>query len=431
MTLTRFYIVPLATIAALQLNANLRADDKAVESPKHTFSIDLTQTLGQERPIIGFLGGLRDETPDALVAPLHPSLFRIGHQFRGRIKGGLPTAIARVQSFGAEYKLVMSDLIKSDGADPAKYEADVAKLVAQVGDQADKIIWEPANEPDVSYKPIEKYFELYARAHAAVRKVVPSARLTGPSYAFPSYDKYKAFLDYCRQRKLECNDLCWHYTGWDPEAPRKQHWRLEQLRELIKEYPEQKIGEIHCDEWGAGPEKPTADHPGRLEPGRAVVWFYYLRDVYQIDRACRANWGHADDYLGGIVNDKHEPCPAYYAYRWYGELAGMTRVAVAGNSREAAVLAGIRMENKQVVEAQFVVGSIDKTHPSIRLLLNGVAPGPWKLETQWLANKDLATPLTTAPPHRDDIQLQISDRGYFIDLPAVGENEAYRLRMSR
>ena len=71
-------------------------------------------------------------------------------------------------------------------------------LVAQVGGQSRRIIWEPANEPDVSHKPITGYYEVYAHAFKALREADPQAQICGPSFAFPSYTKYRAFLDYCR-----------------------------------------------------------------------------------------------------------------------------------------------------------------------------------------------------------------------------------------
>ncbi len=239
-----------------------------------TITVDFAKTTVNNRPPVGFLGGLRDDTPDALIEPLHPTLWRIGHQFRGRIAGGLPAAIKRVESFGAVYKIVMSDLIQSQPKDFPVYEADVKKLVKQVGDQAEKVIWEPANEPDTSYKPISKYYELYAHAFKALREASPAAQICGPSFAFPSYDKYKLFLEYCRDNHLECNDLSWHYTGWDPSAPQHQNWHLERMREFVKDYPGQKIQEIHCDEWGAGPDKPTAENPAGFSRGGR--WFGFI-----------------------------------------------------------------------------------------------------------------------------------------------------------
>ena len=254
----------LSTAAAIAWAVQLPV--QAQEMPSQTLVVHFDQSLGPVKPRIGFLGGLRDSLPDELIQPLRPSMWRIGHQFRGRIAGDLTGAVERVEKLGATYKLVMSDLIDSHPKNWAKYEADVHKLVAKVGTHARTIIWEPVNEPDISHKPIEKYYELYAHAFKALRQVEPDAAICGPGFAFPSYEKYLPFLDYCREHHLECNYLAWHYTGWDPHQPEQAGWKLGHLRELIAEYPEQKIREIHCDEWGAGPDK-----PGRLHPGRAVV----------------------------------------------------------------------------------------------------------------------------------------------------------------
>lgn len=81
--------------------------------PPRTFTVDFSRDAGTTLPRTGFLGGLRDGIPDAVVEPLHPALWRIGHQFRGRIAGGLTAAVDRVERLGARYKLVMSDLIRS------------------------------------------------------------------------------------------------------------------------------------------------------------------------------------------------------------------------------------------------------------------------------------------------------------------------------
>jgi hypothetical protein len=392
-----------------------------------TIVIDFAKMLGKSSPRVGFLGGLRDETPDALVDPLHPTLWRIGHQFRRRIAAGLPAAIARVQKFGATYKLVMSDLINSRPKDYAVYEADVRKLVGQTGDAATSVIWEVSNEPDTSYKPIDKYYELYAHAFKALREANPKTQICGPSFAFPSYDKYKAFLDYCKANHLECNDLSWHYTGWDPGAPQKQKWHLERMREFLADYPEQHIREIHCDEWGAGPDKPSAEHPGRLEPGRAVVWFYYLQDVYQVDRACRANWGNADDYLGGIVMTDNQPYPAYHAYRFYGAMSGKTSVTVTGNNSEIAALACRSDENARS-SREVLLGSTAKGKLKVTLELRNLGIDRFKTDVALLANSDLDKPMTEAQvPHTTEFTIDRSPNSVRLTLGKVEQNQAYRL----
>ena len=390
----------------------------AAAEPARTLTIDFGQELGRVEPRIGFLGGLRDGTPAALIQPLHPALWRIGHQFRGRIATGLPGAIARVEGLGATYKLVMSDLIGDKPKDFAVYEAAVKQLVAQVGAQSSRIIWEPVNEPDISHKPLAGYYEVFAHAFKALREADPQAQICGPGFAFPSYAKYRAFLDECRARHLECNYLAWHYTGWDPAAPEKQKWQLGRLREFLADYKDLKIREIHCDEWGAGPDK-----PGRLQPGRAVVWFHYLENVYQVDRACRANWGQADDYLGGLITPAGETYPAYHAYRFYGETKGQTRVSCAGNDATLAALA-----SKTAGRYEVLLGSSAPAPTRVTLDLKGL-PSDAKLQVRVLPATNLDVPLTAEHiPLATDYTTEHQQGGVRITLTRVEANQAYHLQ---
>jgi hypothetical protein len=401
------------------------------ETPR-TFVVDFGKSLGKESPRVGFLGGLRDDTPDELIVPLHPSLWRIGHQFNGRIAGKLPAAVQRVQKLGAKYKLVMSDLIGAapkPGRDWPAYEDDVKSLVKRAGDGAADVIWEPENEPDTGHKDIAAYYELYGHAFKALREADKALAITGPSFAFPTYMKYKAFLDYCKEHQLECNYLCWHYTGWDASSPEQQKWQLGKMPEFIADYPEQKIREIHCDEWGAGPDKPTPENPGRLQPGRAVVWFYYLEDVYKVDRACRANWGKADDYLGGIITPNNEPYPAYHAYRFYGSTIGMERATVEGNDREMAVLAHRTADGK---ESQLLLGSVAKGTRRVTLELHDPPAEPFDLDVRVLPGTHLDTPITESQvPESKEYKAESRDGVLAVTLEKVQENEAYWLRFTK
>ncbi len=402
---------------AVMLLFGMTSGGAAETAAPRTLTVDFNREAGSVQPRIGFLGGLRDQTPDDLLRPLHPSLWRIGHQFRGRIGNGLTGAIDRVESLGACYKLVMSDLIASQPVDFARYEAEVKKLAAQIGPRAGRVIWEPVNEPDCSHKPIEKYYELYAHAFKALREVEPQALLCGPGFAFPSYDKYKAFLDYCRAHKLECNYLAWHYTGWDPAQPEKSKWQLGRMREFITSHADLKIREIHCDEWGAGPDK-----PGRLLPGRAVVWFHYLENVYRVDRACRANWGKADDYLGGIITAQSEPYPVFSAYQWYGSTAGQTRVPVEGCDGSLACLA-----SKRGGRCELIVGWTGKGPAAVTLELKN-APANFAVSLNVIASANLDLPVTPDKiPASNGYRLDKTGDRVRLTLTKVGENEACHL----
>lgn len=394
-----------------------------------TFTVEVGRESGPVNPRTGFLGGLRDSQPDALIEPLHPSLWRIGHQFRGRIKDGLGGAIIRVNRLGARYKLVMSDLITSwpaKGKDWAdfdwnRYESDVKKLVAQTGELATSVIWEPVNEPDCNIKPIQKYYELYGHAFKALREANKDLAICGPGYAFPSYDKYRAFLDHCRDHQLECTYVAWHYTSWDPGHPERAKWQLGRFQEFKAAYPAQRIREIHCDEWGAGPDK-----PGRLHPGRALVWFHCLEDVWQVDRACRANWGDADDYLGGIVTPQGQPYPVYHAYRWYAATKGQTRIAVTGNGLDLACLASKAKDSRTIL-----LGSIRKGTVPVSILMKDDVARPWRVTVRKLGTADPATPITDQDiPVLKEFTIDRQPDGLRITLPQVAENEAYGITLA-
>ena len=391
---------------------------RAAEVLPVVIAIDYAEDLGKVSPRVGFLGGLRDGTPDELLRPLNISLWRIGHQFRGRVAGGLPAAVDRVEGIGATYKIVMSDLIKSQPDDWGVYEADVKKLVAQAGTRAKRMIWEPVNEPDLSHKPIAKYYELYGHAFKALRDVDAELQICGPSFAFPSYEKYQAFLDFCRERKLECNYLAWHHAGWDVQTPEKKGAKLGRLREFIDTYKDLKIREVHCDEWGGGPEKPTKENPGRLNAGLAAVWFYYLESVYKVDRACRANWGKEDDYLGGIVDQDHRPHPVYEVYRIYGQTKGQTRLEAKGCTPTIGALAS----KGTTGGLEILLGSIDKAAQAVTIEVANAPAGPASVEVKVLGGEAKADLVVTAGVERRDGRLRIvlakveADRAYQVTM---------------
>lgn len=413
-------IAALAAVVAAALSGPIRAAEQAPRA----FVVDFSRDLGRTPPRVGFLGGLRDSIPDDVIRPLRPALWRMGHQFRGRIAGGLTAAIDRAEKLGARYKLVMSDLIKCDPANWSKYEDDIQKLAEEVGDRARRIIWEPVNEPDISYPSIQTYYEIYARAFRTLRGIDPQIGVCGPGFAFPSLVKYRAFLDYCRDLRVECNHLAWHHTGWDPDAPERMKWDLDKLPALIKNYPEQKIREIHCDEWGASPDK-----PGRLQPGRAIVWFHYLENIYQVDGACRANWGREDDYLGGLVDASARPHPVYHAYRLYADLrTDLDRVPVDGSDPEMACLAG-----KEAARKEILLGSIAKDVRPVVLVLKGIGASGDRLTARRIPNTSLAGVL--AEPlipvlGEADYQKSAESGAVTITLPRVEPNEVYYIRFA-
>jgi len=398
-----------------------------------TLSVDFDQELGKVVPLSGFLHGrnlyLDQVFPDALVDPLNPTMWRIGFQFRGKTPQ-LLEAIDYIGKHGAKCKLCFGDLVEShppegkdwSGFDWAAYEKEVKALVTAVGDRAESMIWEPQNEPDMLKFPIESDYLLYSHAFKALREANKNLQICGPGFAFPSYEKYRAFLNYCRSNQLECNYLSFHSTGWNPDRPEKEKQNLGRLREFVKDYPEQKIREIDCDEWGG----PT-DEPGRLQPGRAIVWFYYLENVYSVDHACRANYGWEDDPLGGTVTRSGQTYPVYYAHRWYAGAKGQIRVRTSGNTKDLACLA-----SKSINRREVVVGSIRRGTCALTLALKDATLKGYAVSVKRLPGRFLEEPLAAADiPVDNDFRVEKQSDGVTLTLPKVQENEAYQLVFTR
>ena len=157
-----------------------------------------------------------------------------------------------------------------------------------------------------------------------------------------------------------------------------------------------------------------------------MVWFHYLENVYGVDRACRANWGKEDDYLGGIITSSGDPLPVYHAYRYYGSTRDQTRVAISGNDEAIAALA-----SKSADRYEILLGSIAKTPVAVTLTLKGL-PGNTALEVRLIPASNLETPLSASNiPLVKNYSIRRGKDSLRITLGRVEENQAYHLRLGR
>ncbi len=83
----------------------------------------------------------------------------------------------------------------------------VEHLHQRYGSDVDNWLWEPWNEPDIGYwkGTPEEFFRLYDVTAAAIRKVLPNAKIGGPDSTNPSGKKagefLSAFLEHCARGK--------------------------------------------------------------------------------------------------------------------------------------------------------------------------------------------------------------------------------------
>jgi hypothetical protein len=360
----------------------------------------------------------------------------------------LTEAIDRVHSFGAHYKLVMSDLIGTGNKGNQSYEESVRKLVEQVGaERALRIIWEPCNEPDLVIAKqqgvsIERYYDLYERAFKTLRSVDPRLQIAGPGLAHPSYDNYRKFFEFCRRNQLECNYVTWHHAGWKYTGPLDRD--VQRLPELIEQYKDGlKIRENHCDEWGGPPWHEAWNRwPTARDPGSQLVYFYYLEQVYRVDHAGRANWGRKkdqlvagdDNCLGNIVTKDGEPYPSYHVYKMYAQTRGQTRVATEGCDEHLACLASKRT-HAEGESLELIVGAVEHTAP-VELILKGVdlsgaTVEAWKIPAD-AVESDVWKPQRVLPeiPEIPGLVLSRERDSFKMIIPEIQRQEVYRMVLS-
>ncbi len=142
-----------------------------------------------------------------------------------------------------------------------------------------------------------------------------------------------------------------------------------------------------------------------------------------MDRACRANWGREDDYLGGLVDVEGRPFPVYHVYRLYAATTGQTRVATAGNSRTIACLAS-RDEGRWEV----LLGSVSKGSRNVVLELQGLGTQPLQPEVRFIPNTNLGESLAASDiPVLKKYSWEREASSLRITLDDVAENQAYHV----
>ncbi len=142
-----------------------------------------------------------------------------------------------------------------------------------------------------------------------------------------------------------------------------------------------------------------------------------------MDRACRANWGREDDYLGGLVDVEGRPFPVYHVYRMYAGMSGQMRVATEGNNRTLACLAS-RSDGRWEV----LLGSVAQGSRKVVLELQGLGTQPLQPEVQFISNTNLGEPLAASDiPVLKKYSWERQASMLRITLDEVAENQAYHV----
>jgi len=131
-------------------------------------------------------------------------------------------------------------------------EAHVAHCLERYGaDEVDHWLWELWNEPDIFYwkGTVPQFCELYEVTAAAVRKVLPSAKVGGPTVTGGGAEFLREFLTYTSSRDVPLDFVSFHtkgsaFTPWrvygaiGSDAPEQQspslNKMLYEIRQLLR-----------------------------------------------------------------------------------------------------------------------------------------------------------------------------------------------------
>lgn len=280
------------------------------------------------RSVNGLLHGLnfsgQPAPPDALIAPLRPSIWRATENV-------VPISIAR--SVGGKYTIILSD---HWGYPPTwrngkpyenvvAYEAMMRNLARSLNGQV--AVWEVWNEPDPAFGPNFwegtelQFFQTYLVAYRALRDVLgPLADIAGPSITRYQPDYLRRFADFCLANGCEINVLTWHEMGADrPLSTIADHIRTIR-RDIVDNpaYAALRIREVHINE-SIGPSE-------TYNPAAALTYNYYL-ELGGADAAARACWGGTgadsdcfNNSLDGLITPiTWKPRSVWWAHKLYAD----------------------------------------------------------------------------------------------------------------
>jgi len=343
----------LAALLALVVLASCRDQDpntplspgdaaRSVEiSSTPEVAVDFGAPVSGHRSLSGFLHGIGDALPgDSLIAPLRPTMWRIGKPSDyARLVRTFPDPASRPR-----VTFVLSDQWgypsydgshgwpfegKSDAANPYREWEDFVRRTAEEHRSKD-VLWEVWNEPDIVPQfwggTQAQFRETYLRAYRVLREVLgPGAQIGGPSYSsYSSWvnpqgvntrDLMRDFLEFCSASGCRADFLTWHELH--PEVPPIAD-HLEEIRALAAAYPEVGVRELHVAE--------SVAEVNHYRPAEQLGTLYYL-ERGRADAAVKTCWNDSrgsltcfNNAVDGVLAGKNlNRTAGWWAYKSYAD----------------------------------------------------------------------------------------------------------------
>ncbi len=341
-----------------------------------------TQLTFSKQKQIGFLHGFNgqnfnvDSETKKLVENLLPQFWRIG------LNQSVGSNYIFAKQINPQIKItaVLSDLLVTSKSttysqyhpweDWAGFENDVKNIVLSTQKNNSVIdFWDVWSEPDTSSMwkgDCSQLLEMFRRAHGAIKSVMPSAKLVGPSVAnifslgdcqtlqnSPSSEALLTkFVTYLLAQGIYFDAISWHEFDHPESIPTM----ATNIRNFYAQQLNVQTPEIHINEY-AGPANYRV-------PSEALAWLFYLEkaNVNQSHHACWENGVECLEGLDGLFKtDSKTPLPLYWVYRAYAELPD---VRFDLNSTQSTDVLGLGGMNLSSGRYRFLIGRLQTQNVS-------------------------------------------------------------------
>ncbi|MFI5709346.1 hypothetical protein [Kribbella sp. NPDC051620] len=386
-----------AVLSASLLITALAVPAGPAAAADQSVTVDLATTTGPAtRAGAGFLYGLNQDgtqPPDNLLSPLKVTSARgggarlPGHGWIGGAGTGYQTritsALAQVRrlttgQYNASYDLLVSDLWGADTEQPSNtvypctngdcsnWVSFIGKVVADVQASGLRVRYDVYNEPDGTgfFPPgvnTTQYFQMWDSAVREIRRLVPSAQITGPGVSNWNPNYLGTFLDHAKAAGTLPTTLDWHFSGLPYQDVQTARSLLSQrgisgIDLSMNEY-------LHSDEQHAGYQ----------------AWYLTQLAKSGISRASHAIW--SDCCVGGtldstLVRDSSgtlRPTGQWWVYKSYADVSGQL-VAVSNNGASTDAVAA---KDEGARRVAVLLGDRTGNTGTTRVTLNGVSGLPW------------------------------------------------------
>ncbi len=303
-----------------------------------TLEVDLSTTI---RPVThaasGSLYGITEKVPadlNALVAPLHPSVFNNPATDVQQPVGDAIVVAGRVAPLGARVSIRLADWFPSwpyhfttmsDWFD--KLSQTVSRKAASgVDNYYGYEIW---NEPNGTWTSQMSFNDFWQQSYAKLRELDPTAKLIGPSISFYDANYLRSFLTFAKANACLPDIIDWHeLSGGNLTANFQNYRKLEQ--DLgIGPLP------ISINEYSGKNDLSDEGMPGASAPMIAKF------ERFGIDSACISYWDVAHPgRLGSLLANDTSPNAGWWFYKWYGDMQGDMVATTPASPNDATALDG-------------------------------------------------------------------------------------------